>query len=58
MGRIVSIFVIGLGGYYFFQNRYRLLNFVLSNVWLRRFVVGSFLNMPGMRDKMMKSVFR
>ncbi|MEW9107740.1 hypothetical protein ACQCT6_02140 [Cytobacillus gottheilii] len=58
MGKFVSIFVIGLSGYLFFQNRYRLLNFVLSNVWLRRFVVGSFLNMPGMRDRMMNSVFR
>ncbi|PLS15239.1 hypothetical protein CVD28_23205 [Bacillus sp. M6-12] len=38
--------------------RYRLMNVVLSNSMLRKFVVSKSLNVPQLRDKMMQSMFR
>ncbi|RFU66795.1 hypothetical protein D0469_16900 [Peribacillus saganii] len=38
--------------------RYRLMNMVLGNSMLRKFVVSRSLNVPLLRDKMMQSMFR
>ncbi|GLB58196.1 hypothetical protein [Cytobacillus sp. NCCP-133] len=57
MSRLFSIFMIGLGGYFAYQNRYRLLNVLFGNAILRRVVVSSVMNFPGIRDRMMSSVF-
>lgn len=57
MSRLISIFLIGLSGYFVYQNRYRVFNLLLGNMMIRRLLIGSFFNMPGLRDKMMKSVF-
>ncbi|MBU8879384.1 hypothetical protein BGM26_10350 [Bacillus sp. FJAT-29790] len=57
MGRLLSIFMIGLGGYLVFQNRYRVMNVLFGNSFIRRILVNSFMSLPGIRDRMMKSVF-
>lgn len=57
MGRILSILLIGLGGYFLFQNRYRAMNVLFKNPVLRRLAVSSFMGIPGVRDRMMKMVF-
>jgi hypothetical protein len=57
MSRLFSIFMIGLGGYFAYQNRYRLINVLFGNAFLRRFLVSSVMSFPGIRDRMMSSVF-
>ncbi|MDQ0218312.1 hypothetical protein ELQ35_12535 [Peribacillus cavernae] len=49
-----------LGGavYFGFRYRYLLLNTVLSTGFLRKFLVTSTLNMPGVRNKMIQGVFK
>lgn len=57
MSRILSIFLIGVGGYYLFQKRFRVLNVVLGNTMIRQFFVRSLMNIPAIRNRMMGSVF-
>ncbi|WP_026584496.1 hypothetical protein [Bacillus sp. J33] len=57
MSRLLSIFMIGLGGYFAYHNRYRLINVLFGNAILRRVVVSSIMSFPGVRDRMMSSVF-
>ena len=55
--KMVSIFMLGLAGYFVFENRYRFMNMLLGNRFLRRVAVGSIMGMPGIRSKMMNSLF-
>ncbi|MBT2693462.1 hypothetical protein [Bacillus sp. ISL-55] len=55
--KIISIFMLGLAGYFVFENRYRVMNMLLGNRFLRRVAVGSIMGLPGIRSKMMDSVF-
>ncbi len=57
MRTIVSIFMIGLAGYLAFQNRFRLINILLGSGFTRKLFVGSLLSIPGIRNKMMQTVF-
>lgn len=52
-----SILLIGTIGYFGYRYRYRLLNIVIGTGWLRRIAVGSFMSMPGVKNKMMQSMF-
>jgi hypothetical protein len=55
--KLVSIFMVGLAGYFLFENRFRVMNILLGNRFLRRVAVGSIMGMPGVRGKMLQSVF-
>ena len=55
--RVFSIFMIGLAGYYLFENRYRVMNGLLGNRFLRRVAVSSLMGLPGVKNKMLQSVF-
>ncbi|MDZ5470999.1 hypothetical protein SM124_04450 (plasmid) [Bacillus sp. 31A1R] len=57
MSRLLSILLIGLGGYYIIQNRFRVLNVVFGNPMIRRLFVRSIMSFPVVRNRMMKSVF-
>jgi hypothetical protein len=58
MSRILSsIFVIGSIGYFGFRYRYKIINLMLGSSWLRRVAVGSIMSFPGVKRKMMQSVF-
>lgn len=58
MSRMLSsILMIGTLGYFGYRYRYRLLNVLIGTGWLRRLAVGSLMNMPGIRNKMMNTVF-
>lgn len=57
MGRVLSILAIGMGGYYLFQKRFRVINAVLGNSMMRGFFVRSLMNIPAIRNRMMGSVF-
>jgi hypothetical protein len=53
----IQFLVLGAAVYYGYQNRYKLLNIVLSNQLLRKFLVAGTFSMPGVRGKMIQSVF-
>lgn len=55
--KVVSIFMLGLAGYLVFENRYRVMNMLLRSRLLRRVAVGSIMGLPGIRNKMMNSLF-
>lgn len=55
--KIISIFMIGLAGYYLFENKYRVMNGLLGNRFIRRLAVSSLMGVPGVRNKMLKTVF-
>ncbi|MDQ0156387.1 hypothetical protein [Robertmurraya andreesenii] len=57
MFRFISILLIGLGGYWVLQNRFRVVNMILGNRMIRRFFVSSFMSLPFVRNQMMKTVF-
>jgi len=49
--------MIGTAIYYGYHYRYKLMNIVLSNAWLRKLLVSGSLSLPFMREQMMQSVF-
>jgi len=49
--------MIGSVGYFGYRYRYRLMNVLLGTGWIRRMAVGSVMNIPGIRNKMMQSMF-
>ncbi len=58
MSRILtSILMIGSIGYFAFRYRYRIINVLLTSGWMRRIAVGSIMSLPGVKQKMMQSVF-
>jgi hypothetical protein len=54
---LTSILMIGSIGYFVFKYRFRLINVLLASRWMRRLAVGSIMNFPGIKDKMMQTVF-
>ncbi|WP_409301682.1 hypothetical protein [Peribacillus sp. SCS-155] len=54
---LLRIILIGTSVYFGVKNRYRLLNVALSNGFLRKMMVSSSLNMPGVREKMIQGMF-
>ncbi|MEH7483250.1 hypothetical protein V7157_19715 [Neobacillus drentensis] len=54
---LTSILLIGSIGYFGFRYRYRLINVLLGSSWMRRLAVGSVMSFPGVKQKMMQSVF-
>ncbi|WP_066257619.1 hypothetical protein [Neobacillus drentensis] len=54
---LTSILMIGSIGYFGFRYRYRLINVLLASNWMRRLAVGSIMSFPGVKQKMMQSVF-
>lgn len=57
MRTIRSIFMIGLVVFYGYRYRYRILNLLLGNQFLRRFFVTSFMNIPGVRTRISNTIF-
>ena len=54
---LTSIFMIGSIGYVVFRYRYRIINALIGTGWMRRIAVGSIMSLPGVRQKLMSSVF-
>jgi hypothetical protein len=54
---LTSILLIGSIGYFVYRFRYRLVNVLMGSGWLRRLAVSSIMSLPGVRGKMMQSVF-
>ncbi|MEH7074039.1 hypothetical protein [Neobacillus drentensis] len=58
MSRILtSILMIGSIGYFGYKYKYRLINLLLGSSLIRRVAVGSILSFPGVKQKMMQSMF-
>lgn len=49
--------MIGSIGYFVFRFRYRIINLMLRSGWMRRIAVGSIMSFPGVKNKMMQTVF-
>ena len=54
---LTSILMIGSFVYFIFRYRYRIVYLLLASGWLRRLAVGSIMSIPGIKRKMMQSVF-
>lgn len=54
---LTSILMIGSVVYFAFRYRYRIVNLLLAAGWMRRLAVGSIMSIPGVKRKMMQSVF-
>lgn len=57
MFRLISLILVGLGGYWVLQNRFRVINVVLGNRTIRKLFVSSLMSLPFVKDQMMKTVF-
>ncbi|MFP5113600.1 hypothetical protein ACSU64_14585 [Bacillaceae bacterium C204] len=54
---LTSILMIGSIGYFLYKYKFRLINVLLKSGWMRRIAVGSIMNFPGVKQKMMQSMF-
>jgi hypothetical protein len=54
---LTSILMIGSIGYFFYRYKYRIINVLLGTSWMRRIAVGSIMSFPGVKQKMMQTVF-
>ena len=54
---LTSILLIGSIGYFVYRFRFRLVNVLMASGWIRRLAVGSIMSLPGVKGKMMQSVF-
>ncbi|WP_034645665.1 hypothetical protein [Bacillus methanolicus] len=54
---LTSILMIGTVVYLVYQNRYRLINLLFGNSFIRRLLIKIFMNVPGVKNKIIQSVF-
>jgi hypothetical protein len=57
MPKILLLVLMGLGGYYLFQKRFRVVNFLVRNTITRRLFVTAMMNIPGIKSRMLNFVF-
>ncbi len=57
MLKLLYLILIGIGGYYLVQKRFRVLNSILGNRIIRRFFVSFLMNVPMIRNRMTGFVF-
>ena len=58
MSRMISsILMIGSIGYFIYRYRFRIMNLLLASTWLRQLAVASMMGLPGVKNKLMQSVF-
>jgi hypothetical protein len=54
---LTSILMIGSIGYFIYRYKFRIINVLLGTSWMRRMAVGSIMSFPGVKQKMMQTVF-
>ncbi|WP_053367139.1 hypothetical protein [Bacillus sp. FJAT-27245] len=54
---ISSAVMFSAAGYLIYRNRYRLMNILLGTGWVRKAAVRTIMGMPGVKRRMMDSVF-
>ena len=57
MMKILYLILIGIGGYYLVQKRFRFLNLILGHSRIRRFFVSTLMNIPAIRNRIAGIVF-
>jgi hypothetical protein len=55
--KLMSILFFSAAGYVIFQNRYKVMNMILGNAMLRRIAVTSMMGIPGVKSRMVRTVF-
>jgi hypothetical protein len=58
MNIIIRLLFMVIGGFFVYQNRYKVLNAMMSVQGLRQFVVGITMKIPGVREKFIHQAFR
>lgn len=58
MNRLLSMLVLGVGGYYAYKYRFRIVNVVLGNPTMRRLFVRSLMGLPFVRNTMVSTMFQ
>ncbi|MCP3741401.1 hypothetical protein [Rossellomorea sp. BNER] len=58
MNGLLKWLTLGTFLYMFYRNRYRLLNVLLGNFYIRKAVVGASMKIPGIRSLFLQSSFR
>jgi hypothetical protein len=58
MNIILRFLFMIVGGYYLFQNRYKVLNVLLGIQGIRQFVVATSMKIPGVKDRLMQQAFK
>ena len=57
MLKVLYLILMGIGGYYLMQKRFRVLNFILGNTIIRRLFVRFLMNIPMIRNRITGIVF-
>ncbi len=58
LGRLFSYVTLIVSAYFFFRYRYKVLNVLLSQRWIRRMIVTSTMRWPGVRSRFMSQMFQ
>ncbi|WP_458412494.1 hypothetical protein ACNQFZ_16985 [Schinkia sp. CFF1] len=55
---LMRIILLAVASIFIYQYRYRLMNAVLGQPWLRKMAVKSFMQIPFVRERMVGQMFR
>jgi hypothetical protein len=58
MSVLIRVAILTIGGYYLFQNRYKVISAFMSVQFVRKFVVSTMMKIPGLREKFIHQAFR
>jgi hypothetical protein len=58
MNSIIRLLFVVVGGYYVYQNRYKLVSAIMSVPSIRQAVVPLMMKIPGIREKFIHQAFR
>ncbi|UAC47249.1 hypothetical protein K6959_10985 [Bacillus aquiflavi] len=58
MRQFMRFFIFFTGIFFVYRYRYQIMNIALGNILLRRMLVSSVMRVPGVRERMMQSIFR
>jgi len=56
--KLIKMFLLSFGIVYLYKNRYRAMNWILSNQSVRKYAVQFAMNLPFLRKAFMQSAFR
>lgn len=58
MNSLIRIILMAAGTYALYQNRYKIMNYLLGISSIRRFAVTFGMDLPFVRDRFMSAIFR
>ncbi|WP_102345590.1 hypothetical protein [Bacillus sp. Marseille-P3661] len=55
---LLRLVVVVISSTFVYRYRFQMVNYILSNQWMRRIAVRLFMNIPFVRDRMAGQMFR